>query len=579
MGNRVNVYLKADNIISSLGFGTEETLDAIRRYQTGITLRTGNRISNMPTRAATLNKERLAREVELHGLKQYTRIEQLFILSIKDVLTRSGIHLTDPDCGLILASTKGNIDKLQQAPACSPEDVSLWKMAERVAAYFGRSGDVHVLSNACISGVSAAIVAKRWIEDGRYKQVVVAGADVLSPFITSGFVSFKSVSRRICRPYDAARDGLNLGEGCGTILLSAQGAPGDVILAGGSISNDANHISGPSRTGDGLALAINRALEEANLTAADIDFVNAHGTATAYNDEMEAKAIHLAGLQQATVNSLKSYIGHTLGAAGIIETIVSAHGLKQGIVFGTYRFEDLGVSVPLKVSAQHSENLPLKAGVKTASGFGGCNAAIVLALSGRKEATGAANNPAVKTVRTVVVENSNVKVDGETVLESSESTFAGFIRQAYKDVDGGNMKFYKMSDFCQLGYVASCYLMKGYTYAPHQAAIVMANANASLKTDIHHQHIIQSGGTAAASPAVFVYTLPNVLTGEICIRHKIQGENTFFIGQSADFDELEAYAKTVMKRTALTHCIVGWCDLMGEAYRAELRLLMNTESL
>lgn len=252
-------------------------------------------------------------------------------------------------------------------------------MAERIRAHFGGYNSVEVISNACISGVSALIVAKRQIESGMRRRVIVAGGDILSHFITSGFLSFRSVSKNRCLPYDARRDGLNLGEACGAVLLSTESTPDAILLAGGAISNDANHISGPSRTGDGLYFAIRQAMNEAQITPKEVSFVNTHGTATVYNDEMESKALHLAGLQSAPVQSLKPYFGHTLGASGVIESIICMHELKEGTLFATLGYEEPGVPMPLVISGTHQQ-MKMTCCVKTASGFGGCNAALLLVV-------------------------------------------------------------------------------------------------------------------------------------------------------------------------------------------------------
>lgn len=201
------------------------------------------------------------------------------------------------------------------------------------------------------------------IENGIYRKVIVAGGDLLSHFITSGFLSFRSLSSRPCRPYDSNRDGLNLGEACGAVLLSTEKTPNSIILSGGAISNDANHISGPSRTGDGLFFAIRQAMQEAGTALQNISFVNAHGTATVYNDEMESKALTLAHLEQVPTHSLKPYFGHTLGASGIIESIVCMHELKQGILFGTPGYETPGVPMPIPVYATH-QHIPMKHCIK-----------------------------------------------------------------------------------------------------------------------------------------------------------------------------------------------------------------------
>ena len=162
-----------------------------------------------------------------------------------------------------------------------------------------------------------------------------------------------------------------------SIILSTNKKYTENIKAlGGSVSNDANHISGPSRTGKELSFAINQSLKEAGLSGDAIDFISAHGTATPYNDEMEAKAINLSRLQSVPLNSLKGYYGHTLGAAGLIESIISIHSLKEGLLLPTPGYKESGVTQPVNVVA---EMQPIKAVnfLKTASGFGGCNAAVV----------------------------------------------------------------------------------------------------------------------------------------------------------------------------------------------------------
>lgn len=570
MEHPITVYITADALISSLGMNTRENLKAIREYRSGITLHEAGSISDAPLLAATLPA---ALSDKTQGLDTYTRLEQLFILTIQDILSRSGISLADEECGLILSTTKGNVDVLSNHPDAPDSKVYLWEMGRRIGEYFGADNRVEIISNACISGVSALIIAKRQIESGKYKKVIVAGADILSHFITSGFLSFRSVSTEICRPYDARRDGLNLGEACGAVLLSSEGSETDIILAGGAISNDANHISGPSRTGDGLYFAIRQAMEEAGVTAQDISFVNAHGTATVYNDEMESKAMHLARLEAVPVNSLKPYFGHTLGASGVIESIICIHELKEKILFGTPGYEEAGVSMPVKVQARHRE-LPMKHCIKTASGFGGCNAAIVLSLPEYQERTASASEPiSLRTTASVSIEDANVRLNGEIVYSSSAPDFATFIREAYKNTGGSNMKFYKMDDLCKLGYVAAEYLLKEKSFRPQETGLLLANSAASLDTDIRHQTIINAEGDHGASPAIFVYTLPNVVAGEICIRHKIQGENTFFIEKVFDADKLEAYARIVMEKGKLKACITGWCELLKEQYKAEFKLI------
>ncbi len=149
-----------------------------------------------------------------------------------------------------------------------------------------------------------------------------------------------------------------------------------IQVLSGAVSNDANHISAPSRTGEELCQAINQSLADAGLSANDIDFVSAHGTATSYNDEMEAKAIDLAGLSNVPTNSLKGFYGHTLGAAGLIESVISMQSLKESIILPTPGHRPLGVSSPINIVTGLLQH-PVKTFLKTASGFGGCNGAVI----------------------------------------------------------------------------------------------------------------------------------------------------------------------------------------------------------
>ncbi|MDB0715215.1 beta-ketoacyl synthase N-terminal-like domain-containing protein [Bacteroides xylanisolvens] len=610
----LNIYITAHTLISSLGFGISENKKAIHDYRSGIRMQEAGRISDSPILAGMIDsvelekraKEQLEKRAKELDISSYTRLEQLFILTIQEVISQSGVNLQELDCALLLSTTKGNIDLLsdqeKRTNSDKPSDsvqstidnssflqelsvdspAFLWKMAERIGNFFEAANQVEVISNACISGVSALVVAKRWIELGRYKRVIVAGGDILSHFITSGFLSFRSVSAHRCRPYDIQRDGLSLGEACGAVLLETQGNINHIILSGGAISNDANHISGPSRTGDGLALAINQAMEEAGALPEDISFINAHGTATVYNDEMESKAIHLAGLSAVPVNSLKPYFGHTLGASGIIETILCIEQLKEGIYYGTLGYETLGVPMPITVYGTH-QPMPMKCCIKTASGFGGCNAALVLSLPDahlkQKIDSPASCKAAVESANTVTIKPGVVESQGTAIVNSPETDFAPFIREAYKHLGENNMKFYKMDNLCKLGYVAAGYLLKDTNYRPEEVGIILANASASLDTDCRHQAIINKKGDKAASPAVFVYTLPNVVLGEICIRHKIQGENTFFVCQQSDVASLEDYARIVMAKGKLRTCIIGWCELLDGHYQAEFKQLNNISTI
>lgn len=369
------VFLVADNIVSPFAYSSRENFARVVQGHTNVQLHEAGSRSPVAFYSALFNDDFWAR----HTTPSFTRFESLLILSIQEALSHSSIDISDKKTGLVISSTKGNISLLEeQEPSVSlKKDISLGSSAKKIARYLGFASNPVIVSHACISGLVALITARRMLQAGLYENVVVAGADLITRFILSGFQSFQAVSNEPCRPFDAARKGINLGEAAATMILSVY-QPGENVmeLAGGGISNDANHISGPSRTGQELFMAVDHAMAEAGITAAEVDFVSLHGTATLYNDDMESRAMNLAGLQATPVNSLKGYYGHTLGAAGLVESVMSVQELQENLIIPTMGFDTPGTAESINVCStlQHS---PLVTCLKTASGFGGCNAAVI----------------------------------------------------------------------------------------------------------------------------------------------------------------------------------------------------------
>ncbi|OFX88546.1 MAG: hypothetical protein A2W99_09095 [Bacteroidetes bacterium GWF2_33_16] len=375
------VYALADNIITSLGFTTEANFNAIKNGISGIAQTNDPKITQVPMYTSIIDSEMLKNEFTQFGdTTDYTRLEQMMILSIEKAVKQTTIDTKSNDTIFIFSSTKGNIDLLEnRRQEFDTERINLWAIADEVCRFFSNKQKPIFISNACISGVSAIITAAHLLQSGKYKNAIVCGGDIISKFTPSGFQSFKAISANPCKPFDVTRDGITLGEGVGTIILTVKKEfvkdSNPVIFRGGANSNDANHISGPSRTGDGLYFAIRNTLSEANKIDINIDYISAHGTATQYNDEMEAKAIGLAGLEHVPINSLKGYWGHTLGAAGIIECIAGIRSIKENCLVKSLGYNELGVSVPLNILTKF-EKREIRNFLKTASGFGGCNAAV-----------------------------------------------------------------------------------------------------------------------------------------------------------------------------------------------------------
>ena len=313
------VYCLGHSIISPLGEGSQANVEAIRAGRSGLKLHTDRFLDVEPFCASLFDEPQ--------------DFVPLCVRSAEMALGQLSAGIGDKkETIFILSTTKG-------------DNLDLLTPANKIARHFGNPNRPIVVSNACTSGVCAQITAKRLLEAGLYNYAVVVGCDIQSRFIVSGFQSFKALSPEPCLPFSPERRGLNLGEAAATIVYSNQPHE-EWRLEAGAIHNDANHISAPSRTGEGSFLCLRDVLM--GVTSADIDLLGVHGTATLYNDAMETIAIERAGLQSVPISALKPYYGHTMGAAGVVETIIGMLLLNKGTF------------------------------IKMLSGFGGVNAAIRL---------------------------------------------------------------------------------------------------------------------------------------------------------------------------------------------------------
>ena len=373
----------SDNIISPLGMTTAENYVAVKTGHSELKRHDGLWQLPEPFTVSLMDREAVnEKAAQLQIDDRYTFFEKMIILSAAKALEQTDIDPTSDSVLFILSTTKGNVFLLDKRETGFPaERVLLGLAAKQMTDYFHNPNTPIVVSNACISGVCAQIQAMRELESGRFDYVVTVGADVQSAFIVSGFQSFKALSVDPCKPFDANRTGLNLGDAAATLIYTrkAEVNENDWVVCRGAIRNDANHISGPSRTGEGSYRALKVALGE--VSTDKIAFINTHGTATLYNDEMESFAIERAGLSSVPVNGLKGYYGHTMGAAGILESILSMQAIDDHNILATKGYETIGVTHPLVLSNQNQPT-DKRAFIKLLSGFGGCNAALLFAKGG-----------------------------------------------------------------------------------------------------------------------------------------------------------------------------------------------------
>lgn len=600
-------YIIADNIISPLGETSEENYLSVKAGRSGIRAYEPGTCNIPEGFYASLLFEDFETLALKSAQKAIANAQKNIENAQKDIgnaqkaIGKGQLELKGKRTAFILSSTKGNIE----------ENISLADSAQRIASQLGIDAKPIVVCNACISGLSALILGNRLIDSGLYDAAIVCGCDTPRQFILSGFQSLKALSPEPCRPFDMERMGLNLGEAAATLILSKNPIQGNSWRMGdGFIRNDAFHISTPSKTADGLYLSLQRTLEsftkEISSTCKQIDlkehlaFINAHGTATLFNDQMESVAIGRAGLSDLPANAYKSFWGHTMGAAGILETIISMKAIDDDTILGTRGFSELGVSGKMNICA---ENRPTdkKGFIKMLSGFGGCNATIWAAKSPESEMIALSQKEQQEceftTTHAIRITPEEVVLDHQKLWEGNqnanekleEQEGAGhhsLLTSLYKQMIGNYPKFYKMDGLSRLGFVASEILLnaeKGDTDVERreeegerlleERAIIFFNHSSSIASDRNYKESINDKNNYFPSPSIFVYTLPNIVTGEIAIRNHFHGETSFFILPDKDERMMEEILQASCRDAQSKSFLTGWIDYEDERhFEADLKI-------
>jgi 3-oxoacyl-(acyl-carrier-protein) synthase len=289
--------------------------------------------------------------------------------------------------GFVLSTTKANIQALEllmdnrPCPDAARRHLRPELLAADLAAEHGARGPVQCVSVACVSGLIALQLGAKLIQRGDADAVLVTGVDCLSEFVVAGFSALKALDPAGCRPFDRDRCGLSPGEAAATIVLARADLADRpaALLRGWGVSNDANHLTGPSRDGSGLAQAIQAALQSSALRPEDVDFVHAHGTGTAYNDATESLALRsVFGDACPPVSGSKGMLGHTLGAAGVVEACICILAMRERFLPGIPGLRVAAEGAPASLVREPRNTSRIKHALKLNTGFGGINGAMVL---------------------------------------------------------------------------------------------------------------------------------------------------------------------------------------------------------
>lgn len=383
----MRVVVGGAGVVSALGAGVDVNLAAMRAGRSGIApcpamLRTGNKL---PVGEFAATDEELHRMLHIPTRRQLSRTALLGILAVREAMADAGIP-KGRRVGLVSATSVGGMDRTENffrefmidESRGRLRDVRMHDCAastEAIARYCGIEGYRTTLSTACSSAANAIMAAARLVRHGIVDCAVAGGADALSAFTLNGFKSLMILDEKPCRPFDESRAGLNLGEGAGYVVLMREEDAADpyCTLAGYANRNDAYHQTASSPDGTGAYLAMSDALAMAGVEPSFVDYVQVHGTGTSNNDASEGAAMRrLFGEKIPAFSSTKAFTGHTLAAAGGIETVFSAAAVRHGIVYPNLNFEtpiDGGAGlVPVRA---FEEGRDIKCVLSNSFGFGG----------------------------------------------------------------------------------------------------------------------------------------------------------------------------------------------------------------
>ncbi len=393
-----DIVVTGMGIVSAIGLGVEETFRSLVNSHTGVhplsILDTVHK-NEFVMGEVNLSHHELIKKAGVDADKPWTRTALLGIIAAREAILNAGLLPEElKTTGLISASTVGGMDRselyykgfLKGEHKENIDTHHAGDSTEKIAETIGTKGFLSTVSTACSSSLNSQILGAKMLRNGLLDRVIVGGTDSLSRFTLNGFNTLMILDRNHCRPFDATRSGLNLGEGAAFLVLETEASAKKAhhaiyaYLEGYGNANDANHQTATSDNGDGPYLSMQKALKVAGLSPGDINYINVHGTGTENNDLTEGKAlIRLFNDSVPPFSSTKAYTGHTLGAAGAVESVFSILALQHQVVFPNINFKTVIPEIDLRPVTSVLKK-PVKHVMTNSFGFGGNDSSVVFGL-------------------------------------------------------------------------------------------------------------------------------------------------------------------------------------------------------
>lgn len=581
----MNIAITGAGIVSAIGLNKQEVLASLREGKSGIGemhyLQSVHH--ELPVGEVKLSNEQMKEMLDIPQEEMVSRTALMGMLAIRQALEDSKYRTaasTPEECSsnsessdsfrilLVSGTTVGGMDitelsydrltgQLERGETMKPEDIDLLKhhdcgnSTQQMADHFGIFDDVTTISTACSSAANAIMLGARLLQAGQAEMVVAGGTEALSRFHLNGFNSLMILDHEPCRPFDATRAGLNLGEGAAYVVLEpenqakARNANIHAYLTGYGNACDAFHQTASSENGEGAYLAMMEALKTAHLQPADIQYVNAHGTGTPNNDQSESVALHrVFGNKMPLVSSTKSFTGHTTSASGSIETVISILALQHHFVPG-----NLGWKHPMEngiVPTLGEDNVQLEHVLCNSFGFGGNDTSLVISA-----------HP---------MEDSYVEIMlSQDALEDLDLEIVSKVEIDSEDQLADIKKYVKPLEARRMGKLMKSSLLSSLE-ALQQAgidcpdAIITGTTYGCLENSERLLEQMKEEGEGMLKPTYFMQSTHNTISSNIAIKTHCHGYNVTYTQGNKSLPWAIRDAEMLLASGKVKNVLVGWHD-------------------
>lgn len=570
-----NIVITGEGIVSAIGINKESVFESLRNKVSGIGkikyLDTAHK--ELPVGEVALSNDEMKAAVGINADRLVSRTALMGIMAVREALTNAKIkERLEQGKGslrvlLISGTTVGGMDITEQYyNDFMQSDKYLECLKEHdcgsntkiIADYFNIFTDISTISTACSSALNAIILGANLIKDGQADIVVAGGTEALTKFHLNGFNSLMILDKERCRPFDDTRAGLNLGEGAGFVVMESEefakerNADIHSYITGYGNACDAFHQTASSENGEGAYLAMREALKMANLSANDIQYINAHGTGTVNNDNSEGKAIQrIFGDNIPLISSTKAFTGHTTSASGGIETVISIIALQN-----SFAPANLGWQNAIKdgiIPTMGKDNFDIHNVICNAFGFGGNDSSIIISDAPAKKAC--ANDSDTG--------NNDGNFNDVKVLSRVEITS--------EDQLEGIKNYLKPLEIRRMGKLMKSSLLSSLQ-ALQQAgietpdAIITGTAMGCLENSELLLKQMTENGEQLLKPTYFMQSTHNTISSNIAIRTKCHGYNITYTQGDKSLDWAIRDAKLLLKTGKVKNVLVGCHDEATEEY-------------